>query len=61
MRVTTCVCGRPLRDPTSIARGLGPICNRRLNGPPPRTTAGARPPTTTEPIPGQDELPLEDA
>jgi len=28
-----CACGRPLRDPTSVARGLGPVCWRRLHNP----------------------------
>jgi hypothetical protein len=28
-----CACGRPLRDPTSVARGLGPVCFRRLHNP----------------------------
>ncbi len=28
-----CVCGRPLRDPVSVARGLGPTCWRRLHNP----------------------------
>lgn len=50
----TCSCGRLLKDPVSIARGLGPVCNRRLNGPPPtvRTPAAG-------PVDGQTELPLK--
>lgn len=27
-----CPCGRPLTDPVSRARGLGPVCYRRLRG-----------------------------
>lgn len=54
--MTTCVCGRLLRDPASIARGLGPVCNRRLNGPPVVVRAPA---TDQKPIPGQTELPLQ--
>lgn len=57
MRVTTCVCGRPLKDPVSVARGLGPVCNRRLNGQPPAIRAPA---TNPDPMPGQTELPLID-
>lgn len=26
------VCGRPLKNPTSIARGMGPTCERRVLG-----------------------------
>ncbi|MGW4043000.1 DUF6011 domain-containing protein [Streptomyces sp. NPDC004721] len=54
----TCTCGRLLTDPESIARGLGPVCHRRIHGRPsrrPRTTSPA-----AEPGPGQDELPLTD-
>lgn len=53
-----CVCGRLLRDPVSRARGIGPICAKRLQA---RTAPRPRPPapsTGREPIPGQDELPL---
>ncbi|MGW0920156.1 DUF6011 domain-containing protein [Streptomyces sp. NPDC002755] len=49
----TCTCGRTLRDPVSIARGLGPVCHRRLNGPP----AVIRTPAA-EISPGQTELEL---
>ncbi|WP_411078486.1 DUF6011 domain-containing protein [Streptomyces sp. cmx-10-25] len=45
-----CVCGRPLTDPVSRGRGLGPRCFKRLRGRPapgPRIvgtrTAGAHP------------------
>lgn len=38
-----CTCGRPLRDPTSIARGLGPVCARRLTGPPARIRVSRNP------------------
>ncbi|MFE9127053.1 DUF6011 domain-containing protein [Streptomyces sp. NPDC007148] len=54
-----CTCGRPLRDPVSRARGLGPVCHKRLHGTPGRRPRQATP-TTAEPIPGQDELPLAD-
>jgi hypothetical protein len=53
-----CACGRLLRDPESRARGLGPVCHRRLHGPTarwPRTTS-----PDAEPGPGQDELPYDD-
>ncbi|MGW0837494.1 DUF6011 domain-containing protein [Streptomyces prunicolor] len=33
-----CTCGKPLRDPISIARRMGPVCWRRLNGRTPRIT-----------------------
>ncbi|WP_375803553.1 DUF6011 domain-containing protein [Streptomyces sp. A012304] len=50
------MCGRPLRDPTSIARRLGPVCARRLNG----TTPAIRAPATDpQPIPGQTALDLQ--
>lgn len=51
----TCACGRPLRDPESVARKLGPVCWRKLHGRPthqPRRTGPA------VPGPGQPELPL---
>lgn len=28
----SCVCGRLLREPGSIALGLGPVCRRKLAG-----------------------------
>ncbi|MFI1324573.1 DUF6011 domain-containing protein [Streptomyces rochei] len=31
-----CVCGRPLTDPVSRGRGLGPRCYKRLRGRPER-------------------------
>jgi len=55
-----CPCGRLLRDPVSRARGLGPVCHRRLSG---RTAPRVRKPaqaSASQPIPGQDELPLND-
>ncbi|MEU5596623.1 DUF6011 domain-containing protein [Streptomyces sp. NPDC020298] len=58
-----CVCGRTLRDPESIARRTGPVCWRKLHGRPPhawRQPTPPRPATSTEPMPGQDELPLDD-
>lgn len=27
-----CVCGRTLREPASVALGLGPVCRKRLLG-----------------------------
>lgn len=54
----TCVCGRELTDPVSIARKTGPTCWRKLHGRP------ARRPRTTSVAgtvgPGQPELPLDD-
>jgi len=55
-----CRCGRPLRDPVSRARGLGPVCARRLGlatRHPPAIRATDAP---VEPMPGQTELPLID-
>lgn len=55
-----CACGRLLADPVSRARGLGPVCAKRLQGRtarPPRITS---PTTDPEPIPGQTELQLVD-
>lgn len=53
----TCACGKPLRDPISRSRGIGPVCWRKLHG---RTT---RQPRTTRLAadvgPGQAELPLD--
>jgi len=48
-------CGRWLSDPVSVARGLGDVCDRRLNGRPPAIRTPAAEPG---PMPGQDELPL---
>lgn len=48
-------CKRRLKQPTPT--GLGPVCNRRLNGTPPVIRAPA---TDPEPMPGQTELPLID-
>lgn len=55
-----CICGRPLSDPVSRARGLGPVCYRRLRGRTQhRTVAAAAPPAGPVPVTdGQDELPL---
>ena len=53
-----CACGRPLRDPVSVARGLGPVCWRKLHGRRPRRPRVVAP--ATEIGPGQDELPLND-
>ena len=54
----TCACGKPLSDPVSRARGVGPVCWRKLHG---RTTRRPRVPSpATEPGPGQDELPYAD-
>lgn len=49
-------CKRRLKHPT--ASGLGPVCERRLTGPPPARTRIPGP--TAEPVPGQAELPLAD-
>ncbi|MHB9857662.1 DUF6011 domain-containing protein [Streptomyces sp. YIM S03343] len=50
-----CTCGHALRDPVSVARGMGPVCWQRLNGRPPRI----RTTTSTDQMPGQAELALE--
>ena len=55
-----CVCGRLLTDPVSRARGLGPVCARRLSAP----TAPAAPSAATSltPVPhvlGQTALDLD--
>jgi len=55
-QLATCACGRPLRDPVSIARGLGPVCWRKLHGPTARWPRTASP--APEPGEGQTELPL---
>ncbi len=52
----TCRCGKPLRDPVSVARGLGPVCARRLNGKPPAIRAPA---TEHGPMDGQTEIPIQ--
>ncbi|WP_413927901.1 DUF6011 domain-containing protein [Kitasatospora albolonga] len=48
------VCGRRLRSETWRARGIGPVCARRTRSGPGRTPTT----TDTEPIPGQQEIPL---
>lgn len=53
-----CACGKPLRDPVSRARGLGPVCWRKLHGRTHRRPRVVSP--TAAPGPGQDELPLAD-
>lgn len=53
----TCACGRPLRDPESVARRLGPVCWRKLHGRPARQSRRTGPAT---PGAGQAELPLAD-
>ncbi|WP_439947222.1 DUF6011 domain-containing protein [Streptomyces sp. BBFR109] len=54
-----CACGRLLRDPESRTRKLGPVCWRKLHGRPRRTPHITPPATSTQPIPGQTELPLD--
>ena len=54
----TCACGRPLTDPESRSRGLGPVCWRKLHGRPGRRPRTASP--AAVPGPGQDELPYAD-
>lgn len=54
----TCACGRPLRDPVSIARRTGPRCWRKLHGPTTRRPRAKTPAAT--PGTGQPELPLDD-
>jgi hypothetical protein len=53
-------CGRLLRRPS--LSGLGPVCFRRLNPPPPRTPRPSRLPAVGEVLPeihpGQTALPL---
>jgi hypothetical protein len=51
-----CACGRLLADPRSKARGLGPVCFRRLH--PRRARTRLRRPAAGPGFPGQDELPL---
>jgi hypothetical protein len=51
------VCKRRLRHPSPT--GLGPVCDRRLNGPPPAKPSSHRP-DSDDVIPGQTELPLTD-
>nr|WP_187279177.1 DUF6011 domain-containing protein [Streptomyces lavendulae] len=55
MTAPRCTCGRPLRDPASIARGLGPVCARRLTGRPARIRVTRNPDLPA----GQTELPLQ--
>ncbi|NUS13449.1 MAG: hypothetical protein HOY69_18945 [Streptomyces sp.] len=54
----TCACGRELTDPESRARGLGPVCWRKLHGHTARRPRGVSPAAT--PGPGQAELPYDD-
>lgn len=54
-----CTCGRLLHDPESRARKTGPVCWRKLHGPPARRTRIASP-AATRPGPEQAELPLDD-
>jgi hypothetical protein len=56
----TCACGRPLRDPVSVARKIGPVCWRKLHGRPARRTRRTLPGPPAEPGPDQTELPLND-
>lgn len=43
-------CGRALRDPVSIAAGLGPTCRRNLQGPPQQLPLPTPPLVTTRPV-----------
>lgn len=55
-----CRCGRPLSAPESVARGIGPVCARRLGmtaQPEPIQAKPTRIPGRT--IPGQTALPLQ--
>lgn len=54
-----CPCGRLLRDPASVVRGVGPVCAKRLSGrTEPRTPLPAPILTPAPHIPGQTALPL---
>lgn len=50
-------CKRRLKRPTTS--GLGPVCERRLNGPP-TTRPHIASPAAAKPGPEQAELPLDD-
>lgn len=55
-----CRCGRPLRDPVSVARGAGPVCARRLGMTAQPSPTLAKPaPVPGSGIPGQTALPLQ--
>lgn len=54
--VKCAACKRPMKQPSPS--GLGPVCERRLNGTPARIRTSHSP--AAEPGPGQDELPLAD-
>lgn len=52
-----CPCGRLLRDPVSVTRGIGPVCERRLSGrTAPRAALPAPVLTPTPHAPGQTAL-----
>ncbi|MEV6477645.1 DUF6011 domain-containing protein [Streptomyces sp. NPDC051657] len=45
------MCGRPLRDPASRARGTGPVCHRKSRSAPvPRPAAWTLPASLLRPI-----------